>query len=100
VLRLDGGPPLCVDETFPYPLESGRLEPGDTLLVLTDGVTEAQSPAGELFGRERVITVLDGSGREPLTAVVDRLVEAVLAFEGGGDLSDDLTVLALRLSGP
>lgn len=96
VLRLDGGPPLCAMEGFPYPVETYSLAPGETLVAFTDGVTEAQDPSQDLFGAERTVTALAGSAREPLTALVNRLVATVRAFEAGGEPSDDLTVLALR----
>ena len=57
-LRLEGGPALCVADGFPYPVERDRLEPGETLIVYTDGVTEAQNPAGDLFDREGAVKVL------------------------------------------
>ena len=96
-LRMDGGPPLCVDETFVYPIEKYRLQPGETLVVLTDGVTEAQSLSLDLFGRDRAMAEVVKPG--PLPAMVDGLVAAVRAFEAGGEPSDDLTVMAIRFSG-
>ena len=97
-LRLDGGPPLCAMDGFPYPLETFRLEHGETLIAFTDGMTEAQDPAQDLFGADRAaaaITAAAAAGR-PLAELVDRLVAAVRAFEAGGEPSDDLTILALR----
>lgn len=94
-LRLDGGPPLCVAEAFRYPVEVHRLEIGETLVALTDGVTEAQDLSGDLFGRGRATAALSARGRA-LDDTVDGLVAAVRAFEAGAEPSDDLTVLALR----
>lgn len=94
-LRLDGGPALCVVEGYAYPVEVHRLEAGETLIALTDGVTEAQGPAGSLFGRAATMAAVGGPPR-PLSQTVDALVAAVRAFEAGADPSDDLTVLALR----
>jgi len=96
-LRLDGGPALCAAEGFPYPIEVFRLNAGETLVAYTDGVTEAQDPAGRLFDREQAMAVLAGSAGRPPTEVVDGLVAAIRDFEAGGEPSDDLTVLALRL---
>ncbi len=95
-LRLDGGPALCVADGFPYPVEPYRLEPGETLVVYTDGVTEAQNPAGELFERDGAMAVLASLATRPVPDLVDGLIAAVLTFEAGGEPSDDLTVLALR----
>jgi serine phosphatase RsbU (regulator of sigma subunit) len=95
-LRLEGGPALCVAEGYPYPVERYRLDPGETLVAYTDGVTEAQDPKGALFEREGAMRVLAGQATKPLAELVDALVAAVRAFEAGEDPSDDLTVLAVR----
>jgi len=95
-LRLEGGPALCVAEDFPYPVERHRLEPSETLIVYTDGVTEAQNPTGDLFDREGAMAVLSAKAAQPLAEMIDALISAVRAFEAGEDPSDDLTVLAVR----
>lgn len=97
-LKLDGGPPLCVDETFPYPVEVHRLAAGETLVAFTDGLSEAQAPDGALFKRQQVLDALGRASRAPtLAGLVDGLVSQVRAFEAGGEPSDDLTVMAIRL---
>ena len=89
-IRLDGGPPLCVVD-FPYPLERVTLKPGEILVLITDGVTEAQSVDGTLFGRDRIVF------RGPdATAIVEAIRDQVRSFEGGADATDDLTVMAVR----
>lgn len=93
-IRLDGGPPLCVAE-FAYPLESLTLKPGETLILVTDGVTEAQNRQGELFGRDRIKADGDNS-----TAIVDSIRDQVRRFEEGTEATDDLTVMAVRYLGP
>lgn len=76
-----------------------RLAVGDTLLVHSDGVTEARAPGGgEQFGEARLIEALrgaDGSARQ----VVERVVEAVSGYADGDKPFDDVTVLALRYNG-
>ncbi|TAJ68486.1 MAG: CHASE2 domain-containing protein [Phenylobacterium sp.] len=97
-LKLDGGPPLCVDEAFPYPQETDRLAPGEVLVAFTDGLTEAQDPTGALFSRQQVFDALSQASRAPtLAGMVDGVVDRVRAFEAGGEPSDDLTVMAVRL---
>lgn len=96
-LRPDGGPPLCVADGFPYPVDRTVLLRGEALLLVTDGVTEAHDPSEDLFGRERTRSALRrASPGEPLRSIVDRLVEATRGFEAGGEPSDDLTIVALR----
>ncbi|MEW5683406.1 MAG: CHASE2 domain-containing protein [Pseudomonadota bacterium] len=96
-IALDGGPALCVDETFPYPAERHVLAPGEMLVAFTDGLTEAQAPDGALFSRRQLFAAVADAAHAPsLPGVVDALVERVRAFEAGGEPSDDLTVLAVR----
>jgi serine phosphatase RsbU (regulator of sigma subunit)/CHASE2 domain-containing sensor protein len=96
--RLEGGPPLGLDD-YPYPVEKLSLAPGDALILVTDGVTEAQDGAGALYGRHRVLVEV---ARNPGSAaeLCERLRDAVRSFEGGFEPTDDLTVMALRLRGP
>lgn len=100
-LTLEGGPPLCAADGFPYTAEPIRLAPGEGLVIVTDGVTEAQDPDGDFFGHHRLLDVLAGwVGSEPASAAGDALLKAVRSFEAGGEPSDDVTVLALRYRGP
>jgi serine phosphatase RsbU (regulator of sigma subunit)/CHASE2 domain-containing sensor protein len=97
-LALIGGPPLCVDPTFPYSTEPLRLKPGETLLVFSDGLTEAQAPDGELLPRETLLSIVSQAARAPsAAAMVDQVAAAARAFEAGADPSDDLTILAVRM---
>jgi CHASE2 domain-containing sensor protein len=93
-VRLEGGLPLCVAE-LPYPLETLTLQPGESLVLITDGVTEAQNAQGTLFGRDRILV-----GGANATAIVDGIRDQVRAFEAGTDATDDLTVMAVRYLGP
>ena len=94
---LEGGPPLCAAPDYAYPVETRQLPPGATLLAVTDGVTEAQGPRGDLFGRERLRKALAARAAEPaLPALVDGVVSVVRRFEARGEPSDDLAILAIR----
>jgi serine phosphatase RsbU (regulator of sigma subunit) len=97
-VTLIGGPPLCVAASFPYTVEPCRLGPGETLLVFSDGLTEAQAPDGTLLSRDQLFALVGKASRAPTAAaMVDAVVAGVRAFEAGSEPSDDLTVLALRL---
>ncbi|MDP9842310.1 PP2C family protein-serine/threonine phosphatase [Streptosporangium lutulentum] len=72
---------------------------GDTLLLYTDGITEAPAPGGELFGEERLRLLLSGCERMNASAVVARIRDAVLAH-GGPEPRDDVALLALRVPLP
>ena len=90
-----GGPVLgLVDDVS---LEAGEvaLGPGDLLAAVTDGVTEALSPAGEEFGDERVRRVLAERAGRGAAATLEALVAAVDAWAGAAGCTDDLTALIL-----
>lgn len=72
------------------------LEPGDTLLLYTDGVTEAFSPVEEAYGDERLHSwFAKASPVENVASLVDSLVADVEKFVDGAEASDDLTCLIL-----
>ena len=102
--RIDDGdgPPLCAMSEFEY--QGGRcvMRPGELLCVITDGVSEAQDPAGALFGGARVEAMLArmGSGAATARSVVEALQADVGVFVAGAEPADDLTILALRWQGP
>ncbi|MDZ4374756.1 MAG: CHASE2 domain-containing protein [Phenylobacterium sp.] len=96
-IELRGGPPICAAPTFPYDVETHRLESGELLFAFTDGLTEAQNPAGELFGRARTLEAVAAAAKAGSAAgAVDALVARVRAFEDGAEPTDDLTILAVR----
>lgn len=103
LLRADGGverpecgsgPPLGIDVSDDFPLWRGRLQPGDSLVAWTDGITEAFDTGDRAFGEERLSAVVRAgySARENC----ERLVAEVHAFAGDASQSDDITVLAIR----
>jgi serine phosphatase RsbU (regulator of sigma subunit) len=69
----------------------GTLEPGDSLVFYTDGLSEAQDPAGAFYGEDRIELVLKTPGEDPQNV----LLADVKAFLQGGCLADDLTLLIL-----
>jgi serine phosphatase RsbU (regulator of sigma subunit) len=96
-VRLEGGPPLCAAE-LAYPLESLTLKPGETLVLVTDGVTEAQNEREELFGSKRLLA--DGALEAgTATQIVEGIRDHVRNFEDGAEATDDLTVMAVRYLG-
>jgi sigma-B regulation protein RsbU (phosphoserine phosphatase) len=80
--------------------ERCQLEPGDVLVVYSDGVTDAEGEGGEQFGEERLLACLAGPALPTVEAVRDRLLDAVKSFASERPLFDDVTVLAVRYLGP
>jgi hypothetical protein len=82
------------------PVGREHLEPGDMLLLYTDGVTEARSPSGEFFGQERLVDMVRrniASGL-PSPETMRRVVHALLDHQAG-DLDDDATLLLVEWHG-
>ena len=75
-----GSMALGVMEEAPYPERSARLMPGDTILLVTDGIPEAMNAAGDLLGDELVLDELLAARRLPLPELVHRVVAAVERF--------------------
>jgi serine phosphatase RsbU (regulator of sigma subunit) len=100
VVRRDGTcspvrPPGELAGLFPgvrFAAETIVLDPGDALVLYTDGVTEARS-GSQQFGMERLLRTLRPAGGEPAAAIADRVDRAVHAYAGGS--SDDVAVLVV-----
>ena len=75
-----------------------RLEPGDTLFVFTDGLTEAQNARGELLGEQRLIEVVKETLGMDLKSSSEHVMEYYNRFHLGTDPSDDLTLITVSLS--
>ena len=99
-LKTEGGPPLCVVDGFDYRSETLQLSPGDALCLLTDGIGDAQDLSGAFYGQQRVVACLGtlSHGESP-QYIVEALLSDTLAFSGGAEQADDLTILALRWHG-
>jgi serine phosphatase RsbU (regulator of sigma subunit) len=96
-LEADPGLPLGLGGTPAIAEE--RLEPGDRLLLFTDGVTEARSPSGQTFGLERLtdlVTRQDTTG-QPTPETMRRLMHAILAHTS--NLRDDATTMLVEWQG-
>jgi len=74
------------------------LAPGDTVLLATDGLTEARNPAGELFGRERLMQHLNEYRTESVDGLTDAVLRGIETFMASAEQTDDRTVLAFRPS--
>jgi serine phosphatase RsbU (regulator of sigma subunit) len=80
------------------PFRSGQLAlgPGDTLLMYTDGVTDAHDPAGELFGDERLLSLVSGAAQEPAAHLLERIEARLVEHIAGAPQFDDITLMSLR----
>jgi sigma-B regulation protein RsbU (phosphoserine phosphatase) len=92
-----GGPVIGLLDAIELEPGEVRLEPGDLMAVVTDGVTEAASPEGEEFADARVVAALAAEAAGPgADDALRALLAAVDDWTGAAGCTDDLTVLTLR----
>jgi sigma-B regulation protein RsbU (phosphoserine phosphatase) len=101
LLSMSRGMILGVFEQASFTVDEVILQPGDELVLYTDGVTEAENPQLELFSTDRALEIVRSvpAGGGPV-ALVKRLEEAVVEYARGWSQSDDITIMALRYVGP
>ncbi|MFI6359778.1 PP2C family protein-serine/threonine phosphatase [Streptomyces sp. NPDC050743] len=91
LLGIDPDPgfcPCCID-----------LSPGDSLVLVTAGITEARSADGEFFGEDRLVDALAAvrSTTPTATAVVESITTAVTAFAGNATLDDQAALVIIAI---
>jgi phosphoserine phosphatase RsbU/P len=94
-----GGTIVGIFSDAVYEEEPIRLQPGDLLVAYSDGLTEAFNSSWEEFGDERLLGVIQTNRHLPLDALLDAVLTAVRAFEGGTVQADDQSAFALRYIG-
>lgn len=72
------------------------MKPGDTALLYTDGVNEAQNEAGAEFGIDRFVELAVGARTQPLDRMLEKILGEVHAFAGNRHQLDDITLVAIR----
>jgi serine phosphatase RsbU (regulator of sigma subunit) len=89
--------PLGLFDELPLDSQTVRLPPESTLLLYTDGVTEAFNLEGGMFGEPRLQEILlDTCLHDSSQALCDHILETVVAYHGGSAISDDITVVAVK----
>jgi adenylate cyclase len=105
VLDAAGGPALCMLEDFSYAAGQVQLHPGDMLVMITDGVTEAQDVARQFYGLQRVLawlTLVQQSTPKwrSVENICQGLYTDVNRFADRAVPIDDITIVAIRFKGP
>lgn len=95
-----GRPPLGIPVPGTGASRCWRIEPGEVLLLYTDGLTEARSPDGEMLGEERVRECFAANRRQSADRIRDRLAAELALHMGGAPLADDVTILVLARNAP
>ncbi len=89
--------PIGIVDDVQYTMSTVDLQPGQTLLLYTDGITESFSPDGKLFGEEGLRKVMTDCGCEP-SSLVARIRQSIETHQGGQPPQDDQTLVAMRVS--
>jgi sigma-B regulation protein RsbU (phosphoserine phosphatase) len=76
-----------------------RLEPGDVLVVFTDGIVESSDLAGSEFGTRRVLELIRSHRGDPARQILEALNEAACSFQSGGPQLDDMTAVVCKVEG-
>ncbi len=98
-LALPRGLFLGVMEDAVYRTATVTLAPGEKLVAFTDGVTEAQNPAQELFGTDRLMDVLSKAASMPPEILDAAVMQAATEYAEDAEQADDITVLTLLYRG-
>jgi serine phosphatase RsbU (regulator of sigma subunit) len=107
LLRRDGIAEPFTEGSYPIGLIPGaeyvatraKLQPGDVLILFSDGVTEAMDPDDELFGLTRLREVLSGQHEASLELVQKAVLDSVENFTRGASQADDITLFLIRYRG-
>ncbi|HVO56283.1 MAG TPA: SpoIIE family protein phosphatase [Dongiaceae bacterium] len=92
----EGSYPVGLVPDAEYTAACLKLEPGDTLVLFSDGVTEAMDPEEQLYGVPRLCETLQGKGTMQLEELQKTVLESVENFTRGARQADDLTLLLVR----
>jgi sigma-B regulation protein RsbU (phosphoserine phosphatase) len=90
------GPPLGILENAHWRRRSVKIEFGETLVLYTDGLTEAMNETGDFFGDDLLQRAIRSCLHSPAEVMCGEILRAVAEFEGDAPRADDLTLLILR----
>jgi len=91
-----GGLPLGIKPDADYREGRTQLQPGDVLVIYSDGVTEAVSPSGEEFGPTRLYEVVSRNVEASAAGIRDRIESSLTKFAHGTSAADDITLVIVK----
>jgi sigma-B regulation protein RsbU (phosphoserine phosphatase) len=91
-----GGPIVGRFDSATFEEETVKLNPGDWLIVFSDGVSEAMSASGDEYGEGRIVTLVEGNKLLEPQKLLEALFADVRDFTRGAPQSDDITAMVLR----
>ena len=91
------GMPLGTFTEFDYQLQETTIQPGDTLLFMSDGLPELFNDKEEMFGYEKIHEIFKSSAHLPVDGIISNLKEAGSTWVDGADPQDDVTFVAIKM---
>jgi len=95
---MGGGLPLGVSEKAPYQKFQCKIEPGQIILIGTDGIWESQNPSGEMFGKERFKDVIRKHAAEPAKQILNAVMGEIDNFSQEQTRGDDVTLVVVKVN--
>ena len=97
LLLENGGPPVGLFRMSKYVQDEIVLQPGDLLVLYTDGVSEAENPAEEEWGEAALIETARACSALPPSEIISRMMASADAFAAGAPQHDDMTLVVARV---
>jgi sigma-B regulation protein RsbU (phosphoserine phosphatase) len=91
--------PLGVMESAVYEESRREVQPGQVIVIGTDGIWEARSPQGEYFGKNRLMTLVRAKADESATTMARFIIEALDTFRHPQPPEDDATLVVIKITG-
>lgn len=93
------GPPIGIVDEYPYEVDKRVIQPGDLVVVVTDGVDEAMNPEGELYGKERIEDFIRDNSAMNAAELGKALLGDVRRHASGRAQNDDITIMTIGRNG-
>lgn len=93
---IPGGTVLGVIDNFPFEEDNVAIDKGDTLVIFSDGITEAFDTDDNQFGEDRLIAVIEEKVDQTALELIESIIAAVRKFAGTAPQADDLTLVVMK----
>ncbi len=88
--------PVGVIENFPYKMNEVDVQPGNKLVLYTDGVVEAENPDKQLYSTDRLVAALEKNMQLSSKEIIEMITSDVRTYVNGADQSDDITIMSIH----
>jgi len=91
------GVPLGFDDSIEYDSFQRSIEPGQVIVIGTDGIWEMHNNTGEMFGKEALMKIIRNNHTASARQIVDTVIEALEQFRGDEEPEDDITLVVIKV---